>query len=85
MTDISSLPLEIQRQCVGYLDGASLKEFRLTSRAYKDVAAEALFAVVTLRVDEESARNFSKILANEHFRRSIRTVSVTYPRSSTEN
>lgn len=76
MTDISSLPIEIQRQCISYLDAASLKELRLTSRAFRNGATEALFREVTVRVQEGSISNFSKLLANDEFRRCIRTVSV---------
>lgn len=74
MTTFSSLPVEIQRQCVNYLDTAALKSMRLTSQDIKDIATEALFQVATLTFTEESAETLSTLIKNNEIRRYIRKV-----------
>jgi hypothetical protein len=76
MTDISSLPVEILRYCVEYLDTVALKETRLTSRAFRDIATDVLFDVATLRVTKESAERLTRLIQKDEFRHYIRTVSI---------
>jgi hypothetical protein len=76
MTNILSLPVEILRYCVGYLDTAALKETRLTSRAFRDIATEVLFDVATLRVTKESARRLTTLIKKDDLRHHVRTVGV---------
>ncbi|KAJ8106119.1 hypothetical protein OPT61_g9752 [Boeremia exigua] len=76
MTTISSLPVEIQRQCLYYLDGAALKSIRLASRAFRDITTEVLFGVATLRVTEAGAVDFTSLIKNATFRRCIRTLEL---------
>ena len=75
-TTLLSLPLEIQRQCVNYLDTAALKSTRLTSQALKDIATEALFQVATLQFTKKSAGQFTALIKNDEIRRYIRQVSM---------
>lgn len=75
-TSFSLLPVEIQHQCVNYLDTASLKLIRLVSRALRDIAAEALFGVATLQAIEQSADRFRSLLKHDVFRQYIRQVST---------
>ncbi|KAF2628187.1 hypothetical protein BU25DRAFT_458036 [Macroventuria anomochaeta] len=70
-TTFSSLPVEIQRQCVNYLDITALRSMRLSSQAIRDVTTEALFEVATLQVTEESAERFSALMNNDESRRYI--------------
>ena len=77
MADISSLPVEILRYCVNYLDTAALREIRLTSRALRDVATEALFGEATIRPDAESKDKFTALFESREFRRCIHSVSVS--------
>ena len=74
MTDLLSLPTELQRQCFSYLDSANLRSVRLTSRNLRNVATEILFTLVTLRVAEESADRFTSLINDTNLRRCIRTV-----------
>lgn len=74
-----SLPVEIQRQCISFLDTAALKSMRLVSPIIKDVTTEALFEVATLRFTEDSAEKFTTLIKNNEIRRYIRTVSVQGP------
>lgn len=74
MADFLSLPVELQRQCLNYLDGANLKLVRLTCKSLSDVATEILFALVTLRVTEESADRFTNLVNDASLSRCIRTV-----------
>jgi diphthamide synthase subunit DPH2 len=76
MTNILSLPVEILRHCVGYLDTAALKRTRLISRAFRDIATEVLFDVATLRVTKESAERLTTLIKKDDLRHYIRTVSV---------
>jgi hypothetical protein len=74
MTDLLSLPTELQQQCFNYLDGANLKSVRLTSRILRDIATELLFALVTLRIAEESAYRFTSLVNDVSLQCCIRTV-----------
>lgn len=74
MADLLSLPTELQRQCVNYLDGANLKSVRLTSRHFRDIATELLFALVAVRVAEGSAYGFTSLVNDVSLRCCIRTV-----------
>jgi hypothetical protein len=76
MAGIYSLPVELLRHCVNYLDTAALKEIRLTSRAFRDIATEALFDVATIRPAMESADKFATLIKDQELRRYIHTVSV---------
>lgn len=76
MTSIPSLPVEILRYCVNYLDTADLKEVRLTSSTFRDIATEALFNVATIRPTIQSRDRFATLIKNEDLRRYIHTVSV---------
>ncbi|KAH6633670.1 hypothetical protein C7974DRAFT_412648 [Boeremia exigua] len=76
MTTITSLPAEIQRQCINYLDTVALKAIRLTSQAFRDIATEALFDVATLDRTEESVDKFDTIINNDNLRRYIRTLHL---------
>ncbi|KAF1924602.1 uncharacterized protein M421DRAFT_277863 [Didymella exigua CBS 183.55] len=76
VTTFSSLPVEIQRQCLNYLDTAALKSTRFVSRALSDIAAEALFGVATLRFTVQSANRFSGLLQHHVFRRYIRQINL---------
>jgi hypothetical protein len=71
-----SLPVEIQRQCINYLDTAALKSTRLTSGALKDIATEALFQVATIEFTRESQEKFTALVLNNELRRCIRQVSM---------
>jgi hypothetical protein len=74
MTNILSLPVEILRYCVGYLDTAALKKTRLISRAFRDITTEVLFDVATLRVTKESAGRLTTLIKNDTLQQYIRTV-----------
>jgi hypothetical protein len=76
MAGIYSLPVELLRHCVNHLDTAALKETRLTSRAFRDIATEALFDVATIRPAMESADKFATLIKDQELRRLIHTVSV---------
>jgi hypothetical protein len=76
MTSIPSLPVEILRYCVSYLDTADLKEIRLTSSTFRAIATEALFNVATIRPTIQSRDKFATLIKNEELRRYIHTVSV---------
>jgi hypothetical protein len=78
-----SLPVEIQRQCIGFLDTAALKSMRLVASFIKDVTTEALFEVATLRFTEDSAEKFTTLIKNDEIRRYIRTVSIQVPEPPT--
>jgi hypothetical protein len=78
MANILSLPVEILRYCVVYLDTAALKKIRLTSRAFRDIATEVLFDVATLRVTKESADRLTTLIKNDDLQRYIREVGVSY-------
>lgn len=75
-TTFSSLPVEIQRECINYLDTAALKGTRLTSRALKDIATEALFEVATINYSKDSAKKFTDLCQDKALRRCIRQVSI---------
>jgi hypothetical protein len=77
MANILSLPVEILRYCVRYLDTTALKETRLTSRAFRDIATEVLFDVATLRVTEESADRLTTLINQNDLQHYIRTVGVS--------
>ena len=74
-TSFLSLPVELQRQCINYLDTLTLKSMRLVSQSTKEVTTEALFEVATLRFTEDSADRFTTLIQNDETRRYIRTVS----------
>lgn len=73
---ITTLPVEIQRHCLNFLDTAALKSTRLVCRALKDITAEALFGVATLQTTEQSAGKFQSLIWHECFRRYTRQVSI---------
>ena len=72
----TTLPVEIQRHCLNYLDTPALKLTRLVCRALKDIAAETLFCVATLQVTEQSADRFQGLVRHDVFRRYIRQVGI---------
>ncbi|KAF3008567.1 hypothetical protein E8E13_007216 [Curvularia kusanoi] len=74
MTSIFSLPVEVLQHCVGYLDTAALKETRLTSRTFRDVATKSLFDVATIRVTKGNAETFTALIKEDEFRPCIRTL-----------
>lgn len=76
MTSILSLPAEILQHCVGYLDTAALKETRLTSRTFRDIATKLLFDVATIGITEGGADNFTALIGQDAFRPYVRTVST---------
>jgi hypothetical protein len=71
-----SLPVEIQRQCIDYLDTAALKSTRLTSRALKDIATEALFEAATIQFAKKSQERLTGLFQKNELRRYIRQVSI---------
>ena len=79
---ILSLPVEIRRHCINYLDTEALKSTRLTSSALKDIATEALFMVATIQATRksqatrESQERFTSLLQNNELKRYIRQVSM---------
>lgn len=75
-TAFTSLPVEIQRQCVNYLDVAALKASRLTCRTLRDIAAEALFEVITLDLTGENADKFTKVVEDDRLQRFVRKVCL---------
>jgi hypothetical protein len=74
MTDLLSLPTELQRQCFNYLDSVDLKAVRLSSSHFRDVANQVLFRLVALRVEEESVGRITSLINDASLRRCIRTV-----------
>ncbi|PVH94471.1 hypothetical protein DM02DRAFT_618595 [Periconia macrospinosa] len=58
MTDLTSLPVEILSEIVGYLEKKSLASVRLTNRVLNDIAARHLFSSVTLYVSFVSDNDF---------------------------
>ncbi|KAJ4335061.1 hypothetical protein N0V95_008998 [Ascochyta clinopodiicola] len=72
----ATLPVEMQRACINYLDAVSLKAMRLTSRDIRDIATEALFEVATLRLEPESAQKFTSLIENDRLRRYIRKLHL---------
>jgi hypothetical protein len=85
MTNILSLPVEILRYCVSYLDTTALKETRLTSRAFREIATEVLFNVTTLRVTKESAGRLTTLIKKDDLRQYIRTVGLPSKDYKTES
>lgn len=77
MASIFSLPVEVLQHCVGYLDAAALKETRLTSRTFRDVATKSLFDVATIRITKGSAETFTALIKEDELRTGIRTVSAS--------
>jgi hypothetical protein len=72
----TTLPVELQHQCLNYLDTAALKSTRLVCRALRDIAAEALFGVATLQPTGQSADRFEELIRHDVFRRYVRQVSA---------
>ncbi|XPS81290.1 hypothetical protein M3J09_013228 [Ascochyta lentis] len=76
MPTFAALPVEVQRECINYLDAVSLKAMRLTCRNIRDMATEALFEVATLRLEPESVQAFTRLIENEKFRRHVRKLHL---------
>jgi hypothetical protein len=75
-TTFTSLPAEIQRECISYLDTVTLKSMRLTSHATKDLATETLFEVASIDPSQDSVENFLQLTSNGDFKRCIRKVRI---------
>ncbi|KAF3038322.1 hypothetical protein E8E12_006189 [Didymella heteroderae] len=74
MVTFLTLPVEIQRRCVNYLDTAALKSTRLVCRALREITAESLFGVATLQFTRQSADKFQGLLQHDVFGRYIRQI-----------
>lgn len=70
----TSLPVELQRQCLQSLDVASLCSLRLANKSISTIVTEILFQSVSLQPDEESAEKFHSVLGEEELRALVRTV-----------
>lgn len=73
---LTTLPIEIQRQYLNYLDNTTLKSTRLVCSVLEDIAAEALLSVASLQSTEQSADSFQGLIRQGRFRRYIRQVSI---------
>lgn len=83
----SHLPVELQRECLQLLDVPSLKSLRLTSKSTLVLATEALFRIVNVLPNEESAEKYHYVLKNKKLKSLVRRVifnTAEYPNETKE-
>ncbi|KAF2248195.1 hypothetical protein BU26DRAFT_458336 [Trematosphaeria pertusa] len=68
------LPIELQRQCVQFVDPEFLKSLRFVSKDALPIATEALFSTIVLQPSDESAAKYTHILESEKLNPLVRTV-----------
>lgn len=59
-----NLPIELQRNCVQYLDIKALKSLRTVNKAVLPLSTEKLFHTISLFPGEESSAKFTQVLEN---------------------
>ncbi|KAF2874779.1 hypothetical protein BDV95DRAFT_563582 [Massariosphaeria phaeospora] len=76
MSPFTSMPVELQCQCIQSLDVPSLKAFRLVSRSSARIGFDELFRTVVLGFSDESVARFAQVLGDERTKPLVKNIVV---------
>ena len=71
-----TIPAELLHHCAEYLDVATLKNFRLASRATSVIGVEYLFHTVVLNFNAESTERFGNVLESVTLRPLVKKIII---------